>query len=182
MIIKDLFTYFAQFVPKDALRDMFYQEGADGSAYASLKEEVLALPDTRVQGELTDFIFGPDEDSARERINHTRGVFLFVDYSAATSYIDRLDVKTDKMHIGVTVAVHTPDDTDQPGLALLQDHLPERVHPLLLLPGGRLLEVPHHPGLPCRHPRIHARRRPRAHQRHPRPLLHEKTIEPDDED
>lgn len=121
MIIKDLFTYFAQFVPKDALRDMFYQDGADGSAYASLKEEVLALPDTRIQGELTDFIFGPDEDSARERISHTRGVFLFVDYSAATSYIDRLDVKTDKMHIGVTVAVHTPDDTDQPGLALLQD-------------------------------------------------------------
>lgn len=125
MIIKDLFKYFAQFVPKDALRDIFYNPGATGSAYLALKNECLALPDTRVQSSITDYIFGPDEASVRERISAAKGPFVFVDYSSATSYIDRVDVKTDKMHIGVTVAAPTPEDADQPTLALLQDQMLE---------------------------------------------------------
>lgn len=121
MIIRDLFLYFARFIPKAVLEEMFLAPGAAG--YASLKAEALALPDTDIESSITCYVFGPDEDSVRERITHAKGPFLFVDYAAATSYIDSMDVKTDKMHIGVTVAVPTPDDTDQPSLALLQDEM-----------------------------------------------------------
>ncbi len=119
MIIQDIFQYFARFIPKAALAEAFQAPGAPG--YDALKAAVLALPDDAVIPELTAFIFGPDEDSVRERISAVKGPYLFVDYSAATSYIDSVDVKTDKMHLGVTVAVPTAEDTDQPSLALLQD-------------------------------------------------------------
>lgn len=119
MFIRDLFLYFARFVPKAALRDAFTFSGHDGSA--ALLQECLALPDDAVQAPVTAFIFGPDEDSVRERISAAPGMYLFVDYSAATSYIDSMDVKTDKMHIGITVAVPTPDDIDQPSRMLIQD-------------------------------------------------------------
>ncbi len=119
MIIKDIFLYFAQFIPKDVLRDMFLMNNAPG--YADLKKEVLALPDTRVISDIKCFIFGPDEESVRDRISSAPGLYLFIDYTAATSYIDSMDVKTDKMHIGITCAVPTPEDTDHPSLPLHQD-------------------------------------------------------------
>ena len=119
MIITELLTYFAQFVPKDVLAEMFLMNNAAG--YAELKEDLRQLPTSRVIPDIKCFIFGPDEESVRERISSARGLYLFVDYGEATSYIDRWDVKTDKMHLSVTVAVPTPEDTDQPSLALLQD-------------------------------------------------------------
>ena len=48
-------------------------------------------------------------------------MYIFVDYGAATSYIDSMDVKTDKMHIGLTCAVPTPEDSDQPSQVIFQD-------------------------------------------------------------
>lgn len=119
MVIKDIFLYFAQFIPKPVLADMFRMNNADG--YAALKTQLQNLPDTRVISDIKCFIFGPDEESVRERISSANGLYLFIDYTAATSYINSMDVKTDKMHIGITCAVPTPEDTDQPSLMLLQD-------------------------------------------------------------
>lgn len=119
MVIKDIFKYFAQFIPKAALQDMFLMNNATG--YADLKQELMELPDTRIIPDIKCFIFGPDEDSVRERISNAKGLYLFVDYTSATSYINSLDVKTDKMHIGITCAIPTPEDTDQPSLVLHQD-------------------------------------------------------------
>lgn len=119
MIIRDIFLYFAQFVPKDVLADAFLLNNAPG--YNELKEACLALPDDRTIPSISSFIIGPDEESVRERISAARGMYVFIDYGAATSYIDSMDVKTDKMHIGITCAITTPEDTDQPSLVLFQD-------------------------------------------------------------
>lgn len=119
MIIRDIFLYFAQFVSKDVLRDAFLAANAPG--YAELKAECLELPDTRVIQSIESFIIGPDEESVRRRISATAGMYLFIDYGAATSYIDSMDVKTDKMHIGITCAIPTPEDSDQPSQVLYQD-------------------------------------------------------------
>lgn len=119
MIIRDIFLYFAQFVPKDVLRDAFLMNNAPG--WNELLQECLALPETRVIPGITSFIIGPDEDSVRQRITAATGMYIFVDYGAATSYIDSMDVKTDKMHIGLTCAVPTPEDSDQPSQVIFQD-------------------------------------------------------------
>lgn len=119
MIIRDIFLYFARFVPKDVLSDAFILNNAPG--YAALKTECLALPDDRIISSIKSFIIGPDEESVRERISSATGMYIFIDYGAATSYIDTMDVKTDKMHIGITCAIPTPEDTDQPSLVLFQD-------------------------------------------------------------
>ena len=119
MIIRDIFLYFAQFVSKDVLRDAFLAANAPG--YAELKAAALALPDTRVIPAIKSFIIGPDEEAVRQRIAAATGLYIFIDYGAATSYIDSYDVKTDKMHIGITCAIPTPEDTDQPSLVLFQD-------------------------------------------------------------
>ena len=119
MIIRDIFLYFAQFVSKDVLRDAFLAANAAG--YAQLKAECLALPDTRVIPAIRSFIIGPDEESVRQRISAATGMYIFIDYGAATSYLDSMDVKTDKMHIGITCAIPTPEDSDQPSLVLFQD-------------------------------------------------------------
>ena len=119
MIIRDIFLYFAQFVPKDVLRDAFLINNAPG--WNTLLQDCLALPDTRVIPGITSFIIGPDEESVRQRITAAAGMYIFVDYGAATSYIDSMDVKTDKMHIGITCAVPTAEDSDQPSLVLFQD-------------------------------------------------------------
>lgn len=119
MIIRDIFLYFAQFVSKEVLRESFLAANAPG--YAELKAEALALPDTRIIPSISSFIIGPDEEAVRQRIAAATGMYIFVDYGAATSYIDSMDVKTDKMHISITCAIPTPEDTDQPSLILFQD-------------------------------------------------------------
>lgn len=119
MVILDILKYFAAFVPKDAISDMFRLNGAPG--YAALKAELAAIPDTRIIPGIKCFIFGPDEEAVRQRISDAPGTYLFIDYGEATSYIDSMDVKMDKMHISITVATPTPEDTDQPSLALHQD-------------------------------------------------------------
>ncbi len=119
MIIRDIFLYFARFIPKDVLTDAFMMNNAEG--YTELKAAALALPSDRIIPSIRSFIIGPDEESVRQRISAAKGMYVFIDYGAATSYIDAMDVKTDKMHIGITCAIPTPEDTDQPSLILFQD-------------------------------------------------------------
>lgn len=119
MIVKDLFLYLAAFLPKDALRGVFQIQ--QGHGYDALRLEVISLPDDRVIPELTDLVFGIDEESVRQRIDAVKGPYLFVEYGQCTSYINAYDVKTDKMHIGVTCAVSLPDDADQATQLLAQD-------------------------------------------------------------
>lgn len=119
MIITDTLKYFAQFVSKDVISDMFMMNNAPG--YAELKQQLLALPDDRVIPGIKCLIIGPDEDKVRERISDATGTYLFIDYGSATSYINGMDVKIDKLHMSITVATPTSEDTDQPSLVLHQD-------------------------------------------------------------
>lgn len=119
MIIKDLFLYVAAFVPKEALRDFFQFQG--DTPYAALKTAAIALPDTRVQSGVKALVFGIDDESVRQRISSIGGMYLFAEYGQCTSYIDAMDVKTDKMHLALTVAESLPDDADQAQQLLSQD-------------------------------------------------------------
>ena len=120
MHILDIFKYFAAFVPKEALMRVFNNE--DGQDYHEIKTELLSTSDELRIPQIKDFIFGIDASSVQQRITSVKGMYLFVDYGNATSYIDRTDVKTDRQHISLTVAIPTADNADQLRKAIDQDN------------------------------------------------------------
>lgn len=120
MHILDIFRYFAAFVPKEALMRVFNNE--DGQDYHEIKTELLSASDELRIPQIKDFIFGIDASSVQQRITSVKGMYLFVDYGNATSYIDRTDVKTDRQHISLTVAIPTADNADQLRKAIDQDN------------------------------------------------------------
>lgn len=120
MHILDIFRYFAAFAPKEALMRVFNNE--DGQDYHEIKTELLSASDELRIPQIKDFIFGIDASSVQQRITSVKGMYLFVDYGNATSYIDRTDVKTDRQHISLTVAIPTADNADQLRKAIDQDN------------------------------------------------------------
>ena len=120
MHILDIFRYFAAFVPKEELMRVFNNE--DGQDYHEIKTELLSASDELRIPQIKDFIFGIDASSVQQRITSVKGMYLFVDYGNATSYIDRTDVKTDRQHISLTVAIPTADNADQLRKAIDQDN------------------------------------------------------------
>lgn len=120
MIVKDLFVRLARFVPEKALKDIF--QVPYGADYKPLKDEVLKDPSRTPIASLTSFIFGVNADSAQKRISQVGGIYLFVDYGNITSSIDeKVDVKTDSLHVAITVAAPLPTDQDQVAEVLIQD-------------------------------------------------------------
>ena len=120
MFIKDIFKYFAAFVPIPALKRSF--QLSSGAEYKAFKEEVLAdESDHRLLG-ITDFIFGIDAEQIRQRITDVKGPDLFIEYTRITSTVVReVDRKEDRFHIGLSVAVPQPDNYDLVASALDQD-------------------------------------------------------------
>ena len=120
MFIKDIFKYFAAFVPVDVLERTF--QLSSGAAYDAFKTEVLQEEsDHRLSG-ITDFIFGIDADMIRQRITSVHGPYLFVEYNRITSTIaSKVDRKDDHFHMAISVAIPQPDNYDLAGSALDQD-------------------------------------------------------------
>lgn len=86
-----------------------------------LKEEALSVPDDNRNDDISDFICGVDEQAVQKRISQVSGLYLFVDYSAITSSISSVDVKTDSFRIAVTIAKPMPEDHDQASELIYQD-------------------------------------------------------------
>lgn len=120
MIVKDIFKYFAAFVPLPALRRCF--QLSSGDDYKAFQREVLAAEsDHRIDG-ITDFIFGIDAEMIQQRITDVKGPYLFVEYThIASTVVSKVDRKEDRFHVGVSVAAPHPDNFDLVGSALSQD-------------------------------------------------------------
>lgn len=119
MLLRKLFLYFSQFVSRQAAEGIFVL-GSD-SDYEILRRQVAAVPDTYRQNDITDFIFGVNDQAVHSRISSVKGLFLFVDYSSVTSSINSVDVKSDNFHVAVTIARPTPENCDQATEMLWQD-------------------------------------------------------------
>lgn len=121
MIIKDLFNYFSDFVPAAALGELFH--ASTGTAYDTFRAAAAARTSQRRIAQIQDFIFGIEAESLQKRISQVKGLFLFVEYSTITSSIDTVvDVKTDVMHVAVTVAAPQDTEQDQAAELLNQDN------------------------------------------------------------
>lgn len=122
-ILSDTFRYFTRFVPISALEAVFRLPSGD--EHSTLMTEVfedLNNEPRRIE-EIEDFIFSISQEGVQQRISNVKGVFLFVDYSAITSTVDKVDVKTDKLHVAITVARPRPKDQDQATEMIWQDKM-----------------------------------------------------------
>lgn len=118
-ILKKLFLYSSQFVSKEGVQRLFVLN--TGHDYTQLQTEAVDVPDTFRNPDITDFIFGVDDRAVTQRISQVKGLYLFVDYSAITSSISTVDVKTDSFHVAMTVARPSPEDQDQATEMIWQD-------------------------------------------------------------
>lgn len=118
-VLRNLFLYCSQFVARSALEDIFVLDSVDG--YQKLKQEVLGMPDTFRNNDISDYIFGVNDQAVRQRISQVSGMYLFVDYAAIASSISSIDVKTDSFHVSITVARPSPENQDQVTEMIWQD-------------------------------------------------------------
>lgn len=102
-ILKELFLYFAKYVPAAALERIF-TKGQGDEDYSALKSEALKVSRV-IFPEIKDYIFGVNEDTVAKRISYVKGVYLFVDYGNITSTEDSRHVKVDEFSLAVTVAL-----------------------------------------------------------------------------
>lgn len=122
-ILKNTFCYFTRFVPVEALEAVFRLPS--GTEHATLMKCVIDdfKDEPRRIEDIEDFIFSISQEGVQQRIANVKGTFLFVDYSAITSSVDRINVKTDRLHVAITVARPRPKDQDQATEMLWQDKM-----------------------------------------------------------
>ena len=118
-ILKKLLLYSSQFVSREGVQRLFVLN--TGQEYSQLQKEMLEVPDTCRNPDITDFIFGVNDRAVTQRISQVKGLYLFVDYSAITSSISSIDVKTDSFHVAMTIARPSPENQDQAEELLWQD-------------------------------------------------------------
>jgi hypothetical protein len=80
-LIINLFIYFAKFVPKDVLQNIFIQPISSRRAgYDDIESEVLALDGTSVIPDIKKFVVSINENFISERIKNSNGFIFFVEY------------------------------------------------------------------------------------------------------
>ena len=120
-ILRNTFRYFTQFVPVAVLEAVFRLPSGDD--HNELFRELTNMPAERRIPEIEDFLFSISQEGVQQRIANIKGVFLFVDYSSITSSVDRVDVKTDRFHVAITVARPRPKEQDQATEMIWQDKM-----------------------------------------------------------
>lgn len=101
-ILHDIFVYFSRYMTRETVNAVFTKAHGD-TAYESLRDSAMAAAEGRFP-EITDYVFGVQEDSVSRRISQVKGIYLFVDYGGITSSEDLRLVKSDELSLAVTVA------------------------------------------------------------------------------
>jgi hypothetical protein len=112
-IIK-LFTYFAKFVPREALTSVFIQPDRSRAAgYTEIETEIMSSPDTHVIPAIARYVVSVNENFVSERIKNLKGFALFVEYGKISVNHDSADGI--RQSLALTVA-HPFSDTNSDNL------------------------------------------------------------------
>lgn len=119
-MIKELFRYFAAFVPLKALEKTFQLPA--GREYQDFRQEIISAESDRRLDGIDAFILGADQEKLSQRISSVSGTFLFVEYARITSQINsKTDRQDNRLRVSVTVAVPEPDNLDLVSCTLNQE-------------------------------------------------------------
>lgn len=102
MILQDIFHYFCRYPSVDAVAKIFNK--ANGSEdYARMKAKAIGACKDRFP-QITDYIFGVNDERVKSQISMVQGIYLFIDYGNISTRENALKVKEDAMQLAVTVA------------------------------------------------------------------------------
>lgn len=101
--LRDLFIYFARFIPKKVLIDSAVQlKNSRPKGYDELIAELKALPDDRIIPDIDTFVFSINEKYLSDKIKQNKDTVLFVEYSNIS--VPEGNVKDISQNIYITVA------------------------------------------------------------------------------
>lgn len=103
-LVKDLFFFFARFVPREGVLSLFNQVRSDLPDYDLWLDEASALPEEPLISGIKYYVFGVDARAVANRISGLNDFFLFVDYGQIASSIDHVNNRIDSFYIAFTVA------------------------------------------------------------------------------
>lgn len=94
-ILLALFKYFAKFVPKSVLQNMFVKTQNNESGYDELYAEVMSLSDKNVIPDIDCYIFSSNEKFLSQKISNSKNNVLYIEYGAVNySPNEKYGVKT----------------------------------------------------------------------------------------
>lgn len=125
MILQDTFHYFCRYLSTGTVEKFFNKKNSKDINYGIMKAKAIDAC-TNKYPEITDYIFGVNEEQVSKQISQVRGIYLFIDYGNITSRESTLKVKEDSMQLAVTVAKPLASGTyDQAEEILITEQLLE---------------------------------------------------------
>ena len=120
-LMRDTFEYFARFPLLAGVKKNFTKtDSATFTGYAAFKAIIDGLSPHSMLTDITDYIFGVDENIVRKRIQDVSGIFLFVDYgNVVTDRQAPLMIENNEFQIAITVARPIKADQIDPIEAVL---------------------------------------------------------------
>lgn len=94
-LLLEIFKYFAKFIPKEVLKDMFVKSKNTAPGYDELLAEVMAFSDEHVIPDIDAYIFSSNERFLSQKIKNSKKNVLYVEYGAVSySPNDKHGIKT----------------------------------------------------------------------------------------
>jgi hypothetical protein len=111
MILK-LFEYFAGFPARDGVISAFANGKSDLPFYNELLGRIRALPPAGKMPDVKSYVFGPDLDSVKRRVDAITGTYLLIDFGEIESDRDNRNSIADTLRMAATIAIKVSDLTD----------------------------------------------------------------------
>lgn len=121
MIIVDILKYFAQFPLQGGVLNMFSNGRSDIAGYTELLSEMKTMPKYSRLPQITNYVFGENNDSVKSRVLGFDGTFLYVDYGELHSQRDKVNSIEDTFKMAVTIATKISSTLDHIELAIISD-------------------------------------------------------------
>lgn len=109
-ILTDIFLYFARFPKPDGIAPLFNVGSSTMPGYEQLRQQTEALPRQSLT-DISNYIFGPNLDAIRARVNNISEDYLFVDFGEIECGTDSSNRMYDYARLAVTVAYRLSDFT-----------------------------------------------------------------------
>lgn len=115
-----LFKYFAKFIPKDVLKNMFVKKKDTEAGYGEISSEVLNAPDDFVIPSIDAFIFSANEDFLKKKLDNSRGTVLYVEYGAFSYQPNTIQGVREKLALHVACPYSASNNDNLSEVLLMQ--------------------------------------------------------------
>ena len=102
-LIVDLFLYFAKFPTRSGVLSLFQKGISSMDGYNQLYSQIANLPEG-LMPKIEHYVFGPNIDALKVRIDSLAGYYLMVDYGEIASQKSTMNQRREALSTAITVA------------------------------------------------------------------------------